>query len=238
MRAVLVRAMKGVPGLHDAAVAARHAAVVAQHAASGRALVRRYLDEASERRLQIGAGPNALVGWLNTDWTPREGVAFVDVRRPLPFDDQTFDVVFSEHLIEHVDYPDGARFLAECRRILRPGGRVRVATPDLDFVLSLRDGGDEALVRYIRYAVDTWMPDIGIARPAFVINNYFRNWGHRFIYDEPTLREAMERAGFRDLVRKAPGQSDDPRLIGIEAHGTQIPEEFNRMETMVLEGGR
>lgn len=48
--------------------------------------------------------------------------------QPLPFDDQSFDVVLSFQVIEHV--PDVHRYLAEIRRVLRPGGLLVVATPD------------------------------------------------------------------------------------------------------------
>lgn len=48
--------------------------------------------------------------------------------RPLPFPDQSFDTVLSFQVFEHV--PDTARYLAEIRRVLRPGGRLVLVTPD------------------------------------------------------------------------------------------------------------
>lgn len=47
---------------------------------------------------------------------------------PFPYPDGRFDVVFSKSVIEHFERP--GRFLAECRRVLRPGGRLIVLTPD------------------------------------------------------------------------------------------------------------
>ena len=49
-------------------------------------------------------------------------------QQPLPFADQSFDVVLSFQVIEHV--PDVGRYLAEIGRVLRPGGIFVVATPD------------------------------------------------------------------------------------------------------------
>jgi len=72
-----------------------------------------------------------------------------------------------------------------------------------------------------------------------VLNNAFRNWGHQFLYDEPTLRSLMTDAGFIDVVRYPMGVSDDDPLRGIEYHGEAVGNvEMNRLETMVLEGQR
>ena len=60
--------------------------------------------------------------------------SFGDVRwvvagaRPLPFADQCFDVVFAGELIEHL--PDPVEGLDEFRRVLRPGGRLILTTPN------------------------------------------------------------------------------------------------------------
>ena len=46
----------------------------------------------------------------------------------------------------------------------------------------------------------------------------------------------MERAGFVSVKRYSPDESEDKNLRGIESHGRHIPEEFNKLESMVLEG--
>lgn len=47
----------------------------------------------------------------------------------LPLEDATFDVAFSEYVVEHLDDPDAA--LAEMVRVLKPGGTVVMVTPNL-----------------------------------------------------------------------------------------------------------
>src|SRR5437867_9832604 len=94
------------------------------------AAIRSYLSSHAVRKLQLGAGTNPLAGWLNTDGYPASfRVLSVDAREPLPFSDETFDYVFSEHHIEHMTFHEGRRMLRECFRVLKPGGRIRVATP-------------------------------------------------------------------------------------------------------------
>ena len=99
-------------------------------------VIQKYLATNEVRRIHIGAGGNILPGWLNTDLEPQsQDIAYLDVSEPLPFPDGSIDFIFSEHLIEHLPHSVGAYHLRECFRALRPNGRVRVATPDLQFLL-------------------------------------------------------------------------------------------------------
>ena len=203
------------------------------------ALVSRYLARSPEPKLQLGAGAVRMPGWHNTDGYPVSfAIVSVDAGRRLPFADATFTHVFSEHHIEHMPYLAGRSMLRDCHRVLRPGGRIRIATPDLDTLLGLHSSArSPEQERYIRWITDTWMPELGgIYRDVLVINNAFRAWGHQCVYDEATLRESLEAAGFVEVKRQAPGQSDDPRLRNLESHGSAVGNvELNWFETMVLE---
>jgi predicted SAM-dependent methyltransferase len=163
----------------------------------------------------------------------------MDVTRPFPFESDSFDVAFTEHMIEHLSFQDGQKMLRETFRVLKPGGRLRVATPNLANLIRLYDGQKTDLQnRYISFSVQRYTPDIGIYRDTFVINNFFRNFGHQFIYDPPTLEEALRRAGFVNITPCEVGHSNHQQLRGIEQHGQDITDEFNRLETFVLEADK
>jgi predicted SAM-dependent methyltransferase len=200
-------------------------------------IIRRYLHEHPVRKLQIGCGSNCLPGWLNTELSPNvAGCVYFDARRPLPLDDGTIDYIFSEHMIEHIGPAEAERFLRECLRALRPGGKVRLATPDLRFLADLlRPEKTDVQRRYIDWVARSWLPGSQPATEAAVVNNFFYNFGHRFIYDFETLKGLLERCGFREVAKRLPGESPDETLRGIERHQHQIGEEFNRLETMVVE---
>lgn len=199
--------------------------------------VKKYFKSHQIRKLQIGTGPFVLEGWFNTDLNPTEEIAFLDAQKPFPFDDCTFDYVFSEHLIEHIEYVENLDMLRECFRILRPGGKIRIATPDIGFLIALYNPEKTELQeREIHRAVDTYMSHIGIYQDVFVINNFFRGHGHKFIYDFKSLQGVMSRAGFVDITRRGVGESDDKNLGGIDSHGKDIGDELNRLQTFVVEG--
>jgi predicted SAM-dependent methyltransferase len=195
------------------------------------ALIDAYLRAHDVRRLQLGAGEHPHPGWLNTDlhdYGRGDELVYLDAREDFPLPDASFDLVYSEHMIEHLTYAEGQGCLRECLRVLKPGGRIRVATPSLERLAKLYDGGELA-ERYVRWAAETLEPEVEAALPGVVINNFFRSWGHRFIYDPATLRHALEAAGFQDIVEVPLGE--------LEQHLADAPD-FNELETFVLEARR
>lgn len=209
--------------------------------------IRTYLDAHRIRKLQVGTGPNPLPGWLNTDLFPdtypehRDKIFFLDATKPFPLDGMTFDYIFAEHQIEHVVETEARAMLRECFRVLRPGGRIRIATPDLAAILGLyEDPLDERERHYIDWVMTKFLPKIRSGNPrCYVINQMFTAHKHRFIYDHETLMAILTDVGFVEVVRWKAGESDDPVLRGVEAHGSAIGDEtVNQFETLVLEAIR
>lgn len=200
--------------------------------------IRQYLASSQIRKLQIGCGANLLPGWLNTTLYPfTPGAVFMDACQPLPMPDACFDYIFSEHVIEHLEFAEAARMLRECQRILRDGGRIRLATPDLQQIIAVYTQPQaQAQQRYLRWIMDSFRPQVGDYNPAHAINQSFHGWRHKFIYDEATLIKALQDAGFSGICRVQPGASADANLRGIEQHGKTVGSEAAmRYETMVLE---
>ena len=137
--------LKGVPQLVRTVRSLRELRLTARHSLQDAQLfegrsrrskrIHAYLRTHRVRKLQLGAGGNVHPGWLNTDiadYKREHEIVYLDARKPFPFPDASFDLVSSEHMIEHLSYPEGLHCLRECLRVLRPGGVVRLATPSLD----------------------------------------------------------------------------------------------------------
>jgi predicted SAM-dependent methyltransferase len=197
-----------------------------------------YLRAPGTKKLQIGGGSRRLPGWLNSDLYPSSGVLELDATRPLPFADAAFDFVYSEHMIEHVRFEDGLRMLTEVHRVLKPGGAARVATPDLDFLAALCAPDLTPVQRgYVEWSVREFVPRAPEPRPAFVVNNFVRAWGHQFIYDAGSLELSMRSAGFGRVVRRRMMESDFEELSNLENVG-RLPPGYVELETLICEAVR
>jgi predicted SAM-dependent methyltransferase len=154
--------------------------------------------------LNVGSGPRGVADahWVNVDGFRDANVHFLaDLQRRLPFEDATFDGVFSEHVLEHFTEDDGLRLAAEVARVLKPGGVFRVVVPDGEFVMRSYFDDPEGLVRYR-----------GAGEPGEtameMVNSFFRQrYEHQFMYDWPTLQRVLERAGFDEVARLGYGET-------------------------------
>jgi len=198
-------------------------------------------------KLHIGAGGCLLGprGWLDTDIEPRwpDKIVQLNATKPMGFEDNTFDYVFTEHVIEHMPYESGVAMLKEINRVLKPGGKLRISCPDLRFLIALyEDKLTDTQKAYLKRAAwsDKSKAEVPHPTPCFVVNWFVRMGfpspaSHQFIYDEETLTAAMYEVGFNPIQRCELMKSDDPELEGLEAEW-RLPPGFLALESMTFEG--
>ncbi len=88
------------------------------------------------RYLNVGCGKRFHNDWLNIDVLPADpGVIHCDVTKGLPFEDDSLQVVYHSHVLEHIPKSMVKAFLNECYRVLKPGGIIRIAVPDLEGIV-------------------------------------------------------------------------------------------------------
>jgi predicted SAM-dependent methyltransferase len=91
------------------------------------------VNETSVRRLNWGCGSSPRPGWINSDRRAIKGVDIVaEIYDGLPLDDDSIDYVASVHALQEMPYAGLVPALRELRRVLRPGGVLRLVLPDLD----------------------------------------------------------------------------------------------------------
>jgi predicted SAM-dependent methyltransferase len=200
---------------------------------------REVLGRLGVRGLHCGCGPCWFpLPWLNTDQVPPQGVASPgvagplfrlpgptwylqhDASRPFPLGDGSLEWVYAEHFLEHLSPLDGIGWLREVRRLLQPGGLVRLSTPDLGkFLEGYRDSQGQFFARQAgrlrSLGVDPVPP-----RRSWMVNQIFYGWGHRWLYDGEEVvaaalaagfpAEAVRRTGFREGAIPAVAALDQP----------------------------
>jgi predicted SAM-dependent methyltransferase len=201
-------------------------------------LIRSYFDHEVSWKLHVGAGKNPVSGWLNTDYDPCPGIAFLDATKHFPFGSNIFEFVYSEHMIEHISFEAGTSMLRECFRVLKPGGVVRISTPDLAFLVNLYlNPNEQRNADYIRHSTETYIPRAPRLLPGFVINNFVRDWGHKFIYDRMTLAVALEHTGFCNIQQCALRRSAHRELCDLE-NEHRMPTGMLALESLILEASK
>lgn len=86
-----------------------------------------------KRLLNLGCGRRFHPDWINLDFSAlSKQVIAADLRLGVPFSDDSMDVVYHSHVLEHFTRSEGRFFLRECLRVLKPGGLLRIAVPDLE----------------------------------------------------------------------------------------------------------
>lgn len=128
----------------------------------------------------------------------------MDVTQDWPW--SGLDCVYGEHFLEHLDIAGAFRFLVNGGRALRPGGRIRLSTPSVEWVLRTH------------FTFDKTGQDKRLDQ-TFAINRAFHGWGHRFLWSREFLETALTEVGFREVAFHAYGESGDPALRGLERHG-------------------
>lgn len=163
-------------------------------------------------KLHLGSGSVRLDGWVNIDLHTPQADFHWDIRRPLPFPAGAARFVYHEHVIEHITLEEAVRCLADWHRVLEPGGVLRIATPDLGYLVERYGAGDgwreQAWLKQKEYQF--------IGTPAEMLNVALRWWGHSYVYDGEELSRRLRNAGFRDITRHPLGASGRPELRGLE----------------------
>lgn len=194
---------------------------------------------AKEIKLNLGCERNTPAGWVNIDgswgaWLAKHpylrrllkrfqifpehvltkpwpgDVLIHDVRKPLPFADGVASVVYSSHLLEHLYLSEAVNLLQECRRVLRPGGVLRMVVPDLRAMIDeyLGQGSLNQLEREKGLAPADLLNQRLLLRkenpPAgsliFKIYSILTDFhSHKWMYDAESLIRHVQQAGFSEV---------------------------------------
>jgi len=203
-----------------------------------RLTIKRYLASTDAKRLHLGCGSTNVKGWLNVDKYARVADTYLNAYARFPFADGTFDMVYSEHMLEHLRIDKVRGFLTEILRVLKPGGTFRVTCPDLEKYIDKYIENDQAFFEQVFRSIEgkrkknpeiAWLVRTrGGGIMAAVLKSFHR---HHWLYDFETLESALDEIGFTRITKQSFAKSSDPELGAMDsAH--------HAFETLYVEAAR
>ena len=132
-------------------------------------------------KLHLGCGKRNFPGWEHIDAGNFEHVTSHDVTK-LPYPDNSVDIIYASHLIAYFDRTEVKSVLREWKRVLKPGGLLRVATPDFKAMSKL----------YVKNKSCTLDSFLGPLYGKLEGGIY-----HKTVYDLYSLMEVLIIAGFK-----------------------------------------
>ena len=164
-------------------------------------------------------------GWTRVDFEDTDIALDLGIF-PWPWADGSVHGVLAGHIIEHFPKVGAYRFIQECRRILRPGGLIRIAAPDLDRFIQGRVTGDWSLTG---------------GKPEFSFDHFFGGplWedglpppgAHLCVYNAESVLYMLRESGFKDERKVECGESKWRMLRNVDT-------ELHRPVSMYLEARR
>jgi predicted SAM-dependent methyltransferase len=169
---------------------------------------------------------------MDIPWNP--DIFIHDVRKPLPFHDNSICAIYASHLLEHLYLEEGKRLLKECFRILKPSGILRMVVPDLRAIVleyldeKPPDGSSdetEALSRADRLNKSL---SLRSQKPPSE-NVFYRTYSalkdfhsHKWMYDADSLIRYFKWADFVEVLEMQFGRSRIEGIAKIEEEGRGI----------------
>jgi len=203
--------------------------------------------------LNVGCGPVQPEGWVNidnsyrarfasrlplldrllvnahviprTDFKP--GLRGINLYRPLPWPTDSAAAVYGGEVLEHFTRESGARLIAECFRVLAPGGVIRMRVPDnarfwrnylAEYEAMSRQPRESWTMAHTRW-IEMYFREIATGEKWQSSGHY-----HKWMYDEISLILTLQEAGFHDVRRMAYLDSRIPDVRLVEVRDDLIVE--------------
>jgi predicted SAM-dependent methyltransferase len=158
--------------------------------------IRGLLKRGSGISIEVGAGDKSgSGGWTTIDVTGRCDV-YWDLRRGIPFPNQSIDRIYSSHFFEHLSFPEIRMFLGECRRVLVPDGKFLICVPNARIYIDAYANGvslDAATFFAYKPAYDH------TTRIDYVNYMAYMAGQHKYMFDEENLVAILRSTGFRNV---------------------------------------
>ena len=144
-------------------------------------------------KIHLGCGKrNFGRDWIHVDGSDYDHIAYHDIVN-LPFVDDSIDLIYASHVLEYFDRDEVVDVLNKWKRVLKPGGKIRLAVPDFEACAKLYVG----------------MPGVTKEPLSKFVGMFYGKWKmtesetiyHKTLYDYDSLKEVLENVGLCNIKR-------------------------------------
>lgn len=157
--------------------------------------IKNYLKKNKKHLLHLGSS-KPLNGFLNSQIL---GQNPINISRKLPFEKNTFDLIFSSHLIEHLHLKEIINFLYESKRILKKGGIHIIATPSIKKIYEISFSKKKKKDKKVLFEKGKKIFNLDNYSASHHINVIMRAYGHRFVFDYDFLKEINKKVSYSKI---------------------------------------
>ena len=150
----------------------------------------------------------------------KNNIEYGDATKGLPFKDASVDVIYSSHMLEHLDRNEASRFINESFRLLRPGGIIRIAVPDFRKSVAIYNETGDADVCIEGTLLCVERPKSIVQRLGLLLVGTRH---HQWLYDGRSLCKLLQKHGFIKAEVMPPGQTTihDPQALDLHERASE-----------------
>jgi len=137
----------------------------------------------------------------------------IDIRRGIPYSNNTVDLIYTSHFIEHLTIEECIKFLEECYRVMKNKSVIKIATPDLEILINNYINNTMNKFNKIQPKIYSEYETNGLKFSAITFS------GHKSIYDYESIENILYNIGFSDIKRTSYNNSRS-KIIKEETYDT------------------
>jgi predicted SAM-dependent methyltransferase len=135
--------------------------------------------------------------WARIKFCQTNEIVWANAAKSVPLPDNSVEVLYSSHMLEHLDRVEAKRFLHEARRVLAPDGIVRLAVPDIKTLVQkyIDDGDADSFIESAYMCVPR---PRSVSERLSILLVGTRH--HQWMYDSRSLCKLLVESGFTDVM--------------------------------------
>lgn len=137
----------------------------------------------------------------------KDNIQYCNAYRKIPESENSVDLIYTCHMLEHLDPKESEKFLKECKRVLKKDGILRIVVPSFEILIKNYQQNKNVDIFIEESCLVGEKPKTFIKKLQYLIQGH--GWHHQ-MFTENSLKKKLEIAGFRNITNFTEGNSNIP----------------------------